>query len=76
MTIMRERLRLLDRVVRGAADPRAIRCEANGAIPVLSEGTDGSDDVVLNVWSDHQAARYHRRACKVAKRRIKRSKEG
>jgi hypothetical protein len=76
MTILKERLRLLDRAIRGAIDPRLLWCEENDAI-TLNPSTTGDDgDVVLKVWSDRQAARHHRKAWKTAKRRLKKSRTG
>lgn len=67
IVVLMERLRLLDRVVRDAIDPRALWCEENDAIP-LSD-MPGERDVVFKVWSDRKCARRYRRDARAARRR-------
>lgn len=48
LVMLTERIRLLDRIVRGTIDPQVIACRQNEALPI-KEGDE--DDVVLTAWS-------------------------
>jgi hypothetical protein len=75
LVILRERLRLLDRVVRGTLDPRVAWCAENDAEG--SPGDPNEEDVRLAAWSDGKLARHHRVALKRAKvrRALRRAKK-
>ena len=68
LVILTERIRLLDRVVRGTIDPRLVRCAQNEALP--REASD-EQDVRLSDWSPRQSARHHRAAWKRSRRAAK-----
>jgi len=72
LVLVTERLRLIDRVVRGAVDPRLLWCVANDTLPP----GDSGDDVVLRVWSDEEAVRQLRKEWRSARRRLRRAKKG
>jgi hypothetical protein len=64
-----ERLRLLDRAVRGVVDPREVWCAENQGDPP----NDRSEkDMLLPVWSDAALVRHHRAELKRAKVRRRR----
>jgi hypothetical protein len=73
LALVRERLRLLDRAVRGSVDPRLLWCPENDAVPLLSDGTDDGNDVRLNTWSDDDVVRRRRREWKAALRQRRRN---
>jgi hypothetical protein len=70
LVILRERLRLLDRVARGTLDPRLAWCRENDAEG--SPGDPSEEDVRLVTWSDRKLVRHHRMEWKRAKRRRER----
>lgn len=70
LVIVKERLRLIDRVVRGAVDPWLLWCSENG----VKKGTDDANDIVVESWSDRQTIRRLRKNLKMAKRRLRRAK--
>jgi hypothetical protein len=72
LVVVRERLRLIDRVVRGVLDPWHLWSAQNEALPAVKDG----DDVLLPAWSDAEMIRRLRREWKSAKRRLRRSKDG
>jgi hypothetical protein len=76
LTILRERLLLLDRVVRGDVDPRLLWCTENDALPLIDDGTHDDEDVTFQVWSERAELRRYRRLWKMARRRLQRRKEG
>ena len=69
LVVVVERVRLLDRVVRGTVDPWLLVCRENQALPP-QDGDE--DDVVLPAWSDAELARHHRAGWKMARARLKR----
>jgi hypothetical protein len=69
LVLVTERLRLIDRVVRGATDPRMAWCPENDADG--SPGDPSEDDVRLEAWSDRKLARHHRRQWKRARGRLR-----
>jgi len=75
LALVRERLRMLDRAVRGAIDPRLLWCADNDATPLLSDGANDGNDICLDAWSNEEAARWHRREWRAAKRRLRTDKE-
>jgi hypothetical protein len=68
LVVLRERLRLLDRAVRGTLDPRLVWCAESDAD--LSPGDPAEDDVRLKAWSDGKLAGHHRREKKRATSRL------
>jgi hypothetical protein len=68
LVVLRERLRLLDRAVRGTLDPRLVWSPENDA--THAPGDPEEDDVRLEVWSDRKLARHHRAERKRAKLRL------
>ncbi len=76
LALLKERLRLLDRAVRGAVDPQVLWCRENDSLPPVPDGSDDGQDIVLRAWTDAKAAKRHRKAWKAARRRLKRSTEG
>lgn len=69
LVLVIERLRLIDRVVRGVVDPRLALCPDNDVD--LSPGDPSEDDVRLETWSDSKLARHHRRQWKRAGGRLR-----
>lgn len=49
LTLVRERLLLVHRIVRGQVDPRLMRCPENDAVD--EDEVPGEGDVVLRPWS-------------------------
>jgi hypothetical protein len=68
LAVLVERLRLLDRVVRGVVDPRLVWSSENDA--THAPGDPEEDDVRLEVWTDRKLARHHRHEWKRAKKRL------
>jgi hypothetical protein len=68
LTIVRDRLLLLDRIARGSADARLLWSEENAGEASTSVA-DGERDVLLRAWTNRREARTHRRLWKMAKRR-------
>ena len=68
LVLLVERLRLLDRVVRGVVDPRLVGSSENDA--THAPGDPEEDDVRLEVWTDRKLARHHRHEWKRAKKRL------
>jgi hypothetical protein len=66
LVIVVERLRLLDRVVRGDVDPLLLWCSENEAA-MAREGNDH----VLPVWSSKELAHHHWTGLKRAKIRLR-----
>lgn len=64
LALLIERLRLLDRVVRGTVDARLLRCPENEA--TTFESSD-EDDVHFEDWGKHARARHHVRERKRTK---------
>lgn len=58
LSLLTERLRLFERVVRGVVDPRLLLCEGNEAFAPLDD--DDEEDIVLEQWSPRRASRKHR----------------
>ena len=75
LTTLRDRLVLLDRVVRGTVDPRLLWCNENDALPPLDDGIQDDEDVVFKVWSDRTEARRYKRLWKMARGRLRQRKE-
>lgn len=69
LTAVEERVRLLDRAVRGTVDPLLLWCAENNAM----SATDSEDeaDIFLVEWSDKRRARQHRRELKRARWRLR-----
>ena len=72
LALVKERLQLIDRVVRGALDPRLLRCPGNEAFVPISDG----GDILLQDWSDKKTAAQLRREWRAAKRRLRKAKHG
>ena len=71
LVLSRERLRLLDRVVRDVVDPRLLWCEENAAAPrSQDELPDVERDRTFVAWSDRKTAERHLAEHKKALRRI------
>jgi len=68
--VVTERLRLLDRVVRGTVDPRVLLCSQNQRESPEANADDENADIFLPTWSDEELLRHHRAAVRRAKRRI------
>jgi len=68
LVVIVERIRLIDRVVRGTVDPRLVLCAQNQSLPP-QEGDEA--DVLLTVWSEKDLARHHRAGWKRARSRLK-----
>ena len=68
LAILIERLRLVDRVVRGTVDPHVAWCTENDA---ARHGEPNEKDLVLPEWSERRLARHHRAAWKRARLRLK-----
>ena len=71
LTLLKERLRLIDRVVRGAVDPRVLWCPENNALPAVEGDSDDGGDVLLRAWSDKRAVHRLRNEWRAAKRRLR-----
>lgn len=67
LVLLIERLRLVDRVVRGDVDPRLLWCSENDAASRYIE----AQDTQLSAWSDKKLARHHRAELKRAKTRLR-----
>jgi hypothetical protein len=77
LVIVKERLRLIDRAVRGTVDPFLLWCRENDAIEPIDDSPDAEgedDDVLLQFWSDKKTVRRLRRDLRSAKRRLRRTK--
>lgn len=75
LVLLTERLRLLDRVVRGTVDGAVLSCPQNEAITREgSEVREGEEDIILRAWSEKRLLRHHRAEWKRAKRRLAREK--
>lgn len=59
LVLVRERLTLVDRAVRGTLDPRHLFCQENEALDELPGDDEG--DVVLRPWSPKKTAERLRR---------------
>lgn len=70
LTVVVERMRLVDRVLRGAVDPAALWCDANDGESVRN-GDGDENERRLVAWSDQRLARFHREERRRAKRRIR-----
>jgi hypothetical protein len=68
LAILIERLRLMDRAVRGSIDPHVAWCVENDA---ARHGDPNEKDLVLPEWSEKRLARHHRAAWKRARLRLK-----
>lgn len=75
LVLLTERLRLLDRVVRGTVDAAVLSCPQNEANPPTDEVRKGEEDVVLRAWNAKRLLRHHRTEWKRARRRLRREKE-
>lgn len=70
LVLLTERLRCLDRVVRGTLDAAVLVCPQNEALVPNGEVREGEEDVVLRAWSEKRVLRHHRTEWKRAKRRL------
>lgn len=68
LTLLMDRLRLLDRAVRGNIDPHLAWSRQNDAD--LIPGDPREEDIILAAWSNRKLARHHRREWRTMKRRI------
>lgn len=59
LTLVMDRLRLLDRAVRGTVDPHLAWSRQNDAD--LTPGDRREEDIILPAWSNQWLARHHRR---------------
>lgn len=66
LVLVRERLTLVDRAVRGTLDPRHLFCQENEALDELPGDDEG--DVVLQPWSAKKTAEKLRKDAKRAER--------
>ncbi|MGH7270417.1 MAG: hypothetical protein ACREJ3_08295 [Polyangiaceae bacterium] len=66
LVVLSERVRFIDRVVRGTIDPRLAWCPQNDAAAVYVE----DEDVNLVAWSERKLARHHRAQWKRLKARL------
>ena len=67
LTVLVERVRLMDRVVRGTVDPHLLWSRENDA--ALCPGDPAEEDVILTTWSPPKPARRPRAAPRRAKKR-------
>jgi hypothetical protein len=67
LTVLVERVRLIDRVVRGTVDPHLLWSRENDA--ALCPGDPAEEDVVVSTWSEPKPARRHRAASSRTKNR-------
>lgn len=68
LTLLLDRLRLLDRAVRGTIDPHLVWSRQNDAD--LIPGDRREEDIILTAWSNRKLARHHRKEWRTIKRRI------
>lgn len=68
LTLLLDRLRLLDRAVRGTVDPHLVWSRQNDAD--LIPGDRREEDTILTAWSNQRLARHHRRELRTVKRRL------
>jgi hypothetical protein len=68
LSVLIERFRLVDRVVRGTVDPHLIWSLENDAD--LCPGDPSEEDVVLTAWSERKLARHHRTQWRRVKARL------
>lgn len=66
LTLIEERLRQVDRAIRGAVDPESIVTHDNDADDVETDG----DDVLLSSWSPKRAAKHARGELQRARRML------
>lgn len=66
LTVVIDRLRLLDRAVRGTIDPFLVWSSENDVESI--PGDPSEEDVVLTAWSERKLLRHHRKAMRAAKR--------
>jgi hypothetical protein len=69
LTLLIERIRLLDRVVRGTIDPHLVWSPQNDVDPI--PGDPKEEDMILSAWSVRKQARHHRKAWRTLKRRLR-----
>jgi len=67
LVVLIERLRLVDKVIRGTVDPHLAWCVENDAARF---GDPKEKDLVLTEWSERRMARHHRAEWKRAKARL------
>lgn len=72
LSVVIDRLRLLDRAVRGTVDPRLLWSQQNDVDLIPGDPTE--EDVVFASWSDRRLLRHHRKATRTLKRRLRRRK--
>lgn len=68
LTLLMDRLRLLDRAVRGTVDPHLAWSKQNDAD--LIPGDPREEDVILTCWSNRRLLRHHRAELRSARQRI------
>ena len=69
LVVLMDRLRLVDRAVRGTVDPHLVWSPENDAHDI--PGDPKEEDVVLVAWSERKLARHHRAEWKRAKGRLR-----
>jgi hypothetical protein len=69
LTVLIERLRLMDRVIRGTLDPHLVWSPGNDTKEC--PGDPNEEDVLLTAWSERKLARHHRAAWRRAKGRLR-----
>jgi hypothetical protein len=69
LTVLIERIRLMDRVVRGTVDPHVVWSPENDAEDC--PGDPAEEDIILTAWSERKLARHHRAAWRRAKGRLR-----
>ncbi|MBX3214342.1 MAG: hypothetical protein KF850_20070 [Labilithrix sp.] len=75
LLVVKERMKLLDRAVRGSVDPFILWCAENdGTEPLEGDKDEGGGDVLLWSWSDGATVRRLRKQLKSAKRRLQKSR--
>ncbi len=67
LAVVTERIRLLDRVVRGTVDPHLVWCDENDG---KYAGDPKEDDQVFVAWGERRLARHHRAEWHRARRRL------
>ncbi len=69
LVVLMDRIRLVDRAVRGTVDPHLVWSPENDAHDI--PGDPNEEDVVLVAWSERRLARHHRAEWKRAKGRLR-----
>lgn len=72
LTLVRERLQLLNRAARSTVNPHLLWRPENDAVPQNKDDDEG--DIFIHQWSDRETIRRLRKDLKMAKRRLQKAK--